>query len=207
MHYGCRSALGVSLQTSLELFILELGFTATDPFSISFQRYGHLVTDSWIKTIWEKCDNYKIEVTVRNVDLQSPREGDKWIMPILAAAGHSPEQLQRLNRVRLYQQALFLSDVTTASGRLIDPSRTQRRPRAEPWSRIRFPNQSPSDQDFSFWRESLLALHPIRGLGARIGPYRLVGHRVWEWWHDKEENFLLRCPAGAEFTSIYTQTG
>ena len=126
MHFGCKSSLGVLLQTSMELFILELGFSATDPFATSFRRYGNLVTDGWIKSIWEKCDHFKIDIKIGNVTLEPPREGDRWIMPVLAEAGHSPEQLVRLNRVRIHQQILFLSDITTASGRVVDVTRTRR---------------------------------------------------------------------------------
>ncbi len=56
MHYGCTTSVGMSLQTSMELFILELGFSATLPFSLSYKQYGVLVTNCWLKTVWEKCE-------------------------------------------------------------------------------------------------------------------------------------------------------
>lgn len=123
MHYGCTSSLGATLQTSMELFVLKLGFSATHPFTPSYCKYASLVTDSWIKSIWEKCDHFGIEVTICNIHLQPPCKGDAWIMPTLVAAGHTPEQLESLNRVRIYQQVLFISDVLTASGRIIEGDR------------------------------------------------------------------------------------
>jgi hypothetical protein len=34
-HYGCKSAIGLELQVSLELFIIELGMS-NEPFSVSY---------------------------------------------------------------------------------------------------------------------------------------------------------------------------
>lgn len=205
MHYSCPSSMGVVLQTSMELFILGLGFTASNPFSVPYKKYGLLVTDCWIKSMWEKCEHFNIDIKIRNIDLSPPREGDKWIMPVLAAAGHSPEQLQRLNRVRVHQQVLFLSDVLTASGWLLEDHTTQSRPGMTRWSGLRFPLQSPTQDDFEYWSESIRALHPIRGLGIRIGPYVRASHRIWGWWHDEELDLLFHSNQETQSVDLYKQ--
>ena len=113
-------------------------------------------------------------------------------MQVLADAGFSPEQLQRLNRVRIHQQVLFLSDILTASGRLIERDALDRRPGGSRWSRLSFPGQHPPEEDFDFWKVAVLSLHPIRGLGVIIGPYTSEGHRIWNWRLDEVHDRLLR---------------
>jgi hypothetical protein len=147
-HFGCPSSVGVELQTSIELFILELGVSFTHPFLAPYSKYAPMVTDCWIKTLWEKCDYFKVGIEVCNIGLMPLREGDRWIMPLLASAGHSPETLQRLNWVCIHQQALFISDVLTASGRTFEADCLQPRPQMSRWSRVRFPLQSPTQADF-----------------------------------------------------------
>ncbi len=112
-------------------------------------------------------------------------------MPLLAEAGHSPEQLQWLTLVRIYQQVLFLLGILTASGRLIEHHTMQPRLGEALWSCLCFPLQSPTQEDFKYWRESTKALHPIWGMGIRMGPYHLSGHQIWDWWHNKEHGLLL----------------
>ena len=45
-------------------------------------------------------------------------------MQMFVAAGFSKKDFIRLNRVRLHQQALFLSGVLGASGKILDPKYT-----------------------------------------------------------------------------------
>jgi hypothetical protein len=59
-HFGCRSGVGIQLQASMELLILEMGLTA-QPLQESYEKYGPRITHSWIKSIWEKVSKYKIE--------------------------------------------------------------------------------------------------------------------------------------------------
>jgi hypothetical protein len=53
MHYGCRTALGTELQTSLELLVVDLGLSF-QPFQVSYEHFGDWVTTSWLKRFWEK---------------------------------------------------------------------------------------------------------------------------------------------------------
>ena len=55
MHYGCRTALGTELQTSIGLLIVELGMSF-QPFLLSYTNFDHMVTTSWLKQVWENLD-------------------------------------------------------------------------------------------------------------------------------------------------------
>ena len=61
MHYGCRTALGTELQTSIGLLLIELGMSF-HPFLLSYANFGHMVTTSWLKQVWEKLDRFKFLV-------------------------------------------------------------------------------------------------------------------------------------------------
>jgi hypothetical protein len=114
MHYGCQSNLGLEMKASLELLILELGVTS-QPLQESYKKYGGWATHSWLKSLWEKCDLLDFRVEFREGIIKLPRERDRWIMLEFIRLGYSLKDLERLNRVRQYQQVLFLSCVLGAS--------------------------------------------------------------------------------------------
>lgn len=60
-------------------------------------------------------------LTTLSCELPFPREQDQWIVVAFEECGFSPKELATLNRVRLRQQALFLSDALCVQGKLIDP--------------------------------------------------------------------------------------
>ena len=79
MHYGCHSGLGLKMQASLELFMIELGLSH-QPFLIDYEKFGKLVTHCWLKTLWEKAAKFKIKITVETVKLPFPKRGDCWLL-------------------------------------------------------------------------------------------------------------------------------
>jgi hypothetical protein len=126
MHYGCHTALGTELQTSLELLVADLGLSF-QPFSVSYKHYGNWVTTCWLKRVWEKGDCYCFVPMVNNLVLIFPWEGDDWLMAWFIAADYKGEELLTLNRVQKHQQALFLSDILGASCGSVDKQYLQRR--------------------------------------------------------------------------------
>jgi hypothetical protein len=50
MHYGCRTAMGTKLQTSLRLLLVELGMSF-QPLQFSYADFGNMVTTSWLKRV------------------------------------------------------------------------------------------------------------------------------------------------------------
>ena len=128
MYYGCSTSVGLFLQTSMELLAIELGYSAS-PLQLDYGRHGHMVTHCWLKTVWKKLDRFKFQVQVHNVGLTPPRgEKDGWLMQRFEDAGYSLAELCRLNKVRIHQQVIFLSDVLRADGLRLDGKYLQRRP-------------------------------------------------------------------------------
>ncbi len=50
-HYGCRSGMGIQLQVSMELLIIELD-VAVQPLKESYEKFGKRVMHSWMKSVW-----------------------------------------------------------------------------------------------------------------------------------------------------------
>ena len=119
MNYGCKTRVGLNMQLSLELLTLEMGISS-QPLQESYKRYGSCITYGWFKSLWEKVDMFGIKVEVCNIPLLQPRKSDNRMMMELNRKGHSTEDLRRLNRVRVHQQVLVLSDVLGASGKSLN---------------------------------------------------------------------------------------
>jgi hypothetical protein len=70
-NYGCNSGLGIHLQTSMELMIVG-GGVSTQILSQPFQRYSKWVTNSWLKSVWEKVDLFNFKVEIKELPLKMP---------------------------------------------------------------------------------------------------------------------------------------
>ncbi len=70
--------------------------------------------------LWEKISMFGIRTIVADGGSDPPREGDRFLMQTFFEKSYSWETLLRLNWVRVYWQALFVSDILTASGTKID---------------------------------------------------------------------------------------
>ncbi len=70
-HYGCCTALGTKLQTSIELLLVELGMMF-QPLQLPYANFGNMVTISWLKQVWEKLDRFKFVLTVHNLCSRYP---------------------------------------------------------------------------------------------------------------------------------------
>ena len=115
------------MHTSVELLVIELGLS-TRPFVEDYDACQHWVTHSWLKSVWEKAAKLEIDIQLAQIPLQFPRECDSWIMAEFICMDYDTQSLCRLNRVRLHQQVIFLSDVMDASGRAIESKYLEERP-------------------------------------------------------------------------------
>ena len=115
------------MHTSVELLVIELGLS-TQPFAEDYDACQHWVTHSWLKSVWEKAAKLEIDIQLAQIPLQFPRERDSWIMAEFIRMDYDTQSLCRLNRVRLHQQVIFLSDVMDASGRAIESKYLEERP-------------------------------------------------------------------------------
>eukprot|EP00956_Cyclotella_meneghiniana_P022017 scaffold40896_cov41-Cyclotella_meneghiniana.AAC.6 len=179
MHYGCGSNVGIKSKISYRRLLLELGMSF-QPLQASFEKYGELVTWCWMVSLWEKCEKFGIKVVVSDVELEFP----------------SLKDLRKLNRVRLHQQVLFLSDIVNAAGSDLDERYLRRRPWAEKWSNLAFPKEKPASADFRLWAVAIRRVVPAGGLALRLGRRMHDGYKHWEWRINRREQYLLHYTGG-----------
>lgn len=192
MHFGCPSNVGLQMKTSFQQLVLELGLT-NQPFQEDFKQYKEWVTWSWMASLWEKCHAFELKVTIGQQTVKMQRERDKWLMAEFMRIGYVGVDLRCLNRVRLHQQALFLSDVIGVTGRSIDDRYLQLRPGTAQWSNLGYPTESPCAGDLRLWRQALQRLVPTGGLSVHLGRFLFDGYKQWEWKLGIADNTLTRC--------------
>jgi hypothetical protein len=190
-HYGSQTVVGKLMQSSMELFIIELGMSS-QPFAEDYNIGSYWTSHSWLKSVWEKVNRFHVEMFIGNVRIIPPRAGDDWLMKRFLSMGFSRTELIRLNRVRLAQQVLFVSDVLDAGGRALDRKYLLRRPHRDKWSSLCFPREMPSRKDYKLWRHALLQLRPGgRHSETRVREFVEEGHKIWEWRYDEEGQRLF----------------
>ena len=109
MHYGSQPGLGLNMQTSLELLIIDTGLSL-QPVTEDYDTCQHWVTSPWLKSVWEKASCFNIEIQLAPLPLQPPREQDTWIMAEFLQMGYYTHTLRQLNWARLYHQGKWESD-------------------------------------------------------------------------------------------------
>ena len=154
MHYGCPSSIGKFMKMSLNFMVLEMGIS-TQPLQESYSKYGSWVTLCWLKTVWEKCQLYGVVVEFSDVEAEPPRDGDQWLMRLFIRLGYTKVELEQLNRVRIFFQVLYLSDILCAEGKFLDRKYLIRRKAEEKWSKYNFPREKPRNKDIRLWRVAL----------------------------------------------------
>lgn len=121
---------------------------------------------------------FDISVEFTDISLSLPRDDDQWLMRMFKHAGFSKDDLCILNRVRIYQQVVFLSDVLGASGKVLDRRYLERRPVDVRWSKLVFPRERPTGPQFRLWRQALQAIIPQDGIPDRLGDPLHAGYKL-----------------------------
>jgi hypothetical protein len=98
VHSGCRSGLGIQVSITMELLLTELGLW-TQPLQESFISYGKWVTNTWLKSVWEKVDTFNIMVEVAPLHIKPPHMGERWFLQAVKESGvtcaSEPMQINR----------------------------------------------------------------------------------------------------------------
>jgi hypothetical protein len=112
---------------------------------------GVVTTHCWLRSFWEVVDKYWLSLEIEYKDIPLPRENDVTITSIAISQGFGDDELLSITRCRLACCSVFLSDMTGASGRYLDPTRGQLGIDYSPYTSYNFPREQPSQQDWSVW--------------------------------------------------------
>jgi hypothetical protein len=150
---------------------------------VSYEQYGEWVTTCWLKRVWEKVDHYGFDLSVHNLSVTFPQEGDDWLMAQFIAVGCSEKELQSLNRVRKHQQVLFLSNILEACGGTADKRYLQKRRGGELWSSMKFPCKDVTETKMGLWCRAIAQVVAYGPAQTSLGKLTTEGegHKVWEW--------------------------
>jgi len=96
-------------------------------------------------------------------------------------AGYPVAQVTQLNRVRKFQQVVFLSCVLGALGKHLEKRYLLQRPANCKWSTLKYPMEKPPRKEFVLWREALRQIAPECGILDRLGDHLHKGYTIWEW--------------------------
>ena len=140
--------------------------------------------------LWEKLSLLDIKAVFADIYPHFLQDGNQFLMQVLLWPGYKGETLRRLNKVRISQQVLFLSDILTALGGRVDPNTLSRRPRLEAWSKMQWLVEQPSESDLQLWHNAIRSLCPSRRGTRPVGPNSGILHRVW-WWFWNKNTFSL----------------
>lgn len=198
-HFDSPHSIGTTLRACLELIQLESGFLDC-PLLHSFHPIGHQLTPCWVRSLWQMLDYFNFQLHLAYPTLDIPRDGDIALIAIYLRLRPHAKDFISWNRVRLFLRAIFLSDITTADGKYIDPLYLHG-PVDEyrPMSSYDFPEERPSHYDWnvwtSFWSEYTLENDTLpRPLGRWLAP----SHRQHEWFYQADADILLhRVEGGA----------
>ena len=131
-----------------------------------------------------------MKAVVANLSSTFPRNGNQFIMQVLIQSGYSNKVLHHLNRVRVSQQLLFMSDVLTALGNKINPEVLTRRSPGEAWSNMTWPTKHPPESDFQLWWRDMLSICPSQTNHTQVGRFTGPTHRIWQWTWNKDKSTL-----------------
>ena len=186
----------------MELLVTELGLSLQS-LQESFKTYGRLITNSWIKSVWEKVSKFNIIVEIAPLPIGPPREGNKWFMQAVREFRVTdPGKWAIINRFCCHQQVIFLLDVLDAGGRCVDKKYLSRWEDHEVWSTILFPLKKPPRRHVVVWRSVIYSLPPRQRVQNCVSRFLSKGHKVWEWRFHKDLNCLLHLQGAV--MDIYT---
>ena len=102
----------------LESASIEVGI-GSNIFVQDYNKFGHLLTDSWVKTLWKFCHDNDIVLDGEYSWPTTLREHDAYLMQMLIDRNDdlfSLGEIRLINRCRLYLQLMSLSDACTGDG-------------------------------------------------------------------------------------------
>ncbi len=91
-HYHVSTNVSKKLNALLRYLQLQLG-TPHNPFTMDYNRWGHLALLSWVKMLWKPLHHFNIHLYMAYPTIPYPCECDQVIMEILFAHNHEPDMI------------------------------------------------------------------------------------------------------------------
>jgi hypothetical protein len=179
---------------SFEFLILELGMN-TNFAILDYNKYKCLATSCLVKSTWKFL--YDHNITLQH-DIKVPKNTvyDLPLMPEICRQNPSILELEEINQCRLYLQAYYISDLTSASGKKLLPEAMNGRQltlgRA---TQSHWPKQGlPGKKAWNTWRKFLKASILARGMNLKmdLGPWLQNDLYSCHWYFSPTSDSLIQ---------------
>jgi hypothetical protein len=146
-----------------------------------------MATISWLKHLWEFCEDSNIQLNATTPELTLAREGDAFLMEKFGSYGYHKTQLEQLNLCRLYCHATGLSDISTGIGQRIHPQSWEGQPNDTLGVEYSWPTHGqPTTNVWNLWRSAIrqcfLTLQPTQQIIRQLlGPWSTMTPKQWQW--------------------------
>jgi len=188
-HYHTPSNLSKKLDISLKYLQLQVG-TNKNPLLLNYDLWGHLAPLSWTKMLWRSIQHFQVDLHMKYEEIPYPREKDQVIMEIIISRTSSKSAVQSLNRCRVHLGALFLSDLVTADGTLLEQLVFESTSNGVK-SKYKFPREKPTKADWRRWGKFWTSYGTGgRRLQEELGKWKNLTHRKWRWFYNKKTKEL-----------------
>lgn len=197
-HIQKDSMVGKLLHSELEAANLELG-SGKHLFELDYSTWAFLLTDCWMKNLWEFCDKNDISLRGQYAKPNLPRQHDEFIMEALLSRYRdifSRSEILAINRCRLYMQVVSLSDIATGDGTRITKKAYRGISDSFRSSKWRWAVQiNPTPREWKLWRQALclFAHDSIRQTGTistPLGNWQDPGHQQYDWFYSLSSKFV-----------------
>ena len=158
-HYGTRTTLAKKLSASIKALQLKIGCIG-NPFDEKYYDLYLLATLYWDKSLWEQLHYYSLQIYLNYPPILLPHKSDALLVHLFWHAGYRSKQMQALNQCQMTLRLLFLTDITTTCGRLLETSLLLKPARQnKSVSKFVFPNEQPECSDWKYgWNSEQLSL-------------------------------------------------
>ena len=198
-HMKKKTMTGFFLQANLEQLRLEIGEN-DHILSKNYDNYADLIlTDSWIQNTWQFMSQHQLTLKEGTVNLPDRRYNDRSIMEHIRLQGtFSKNELQSINRCRIFLQAFTLSDIVESNGMKITEEAWWGQKKSCTFrSEIKWPLWGqPSKKEWKTWRTALRKTFCSRHhkkLDDPLGSWLpQQSFDKWTWFQDCESHLLYR---------------
>jgi hypothetical protein len=176
----------------MEALQLEIGCVGC-PLQEPFLPMGPLTIHCWLQSYWEVVDKYQLTLEIDYKDTPIPCECDVTITSIAIGEGFCDDEFFSITRCRLACCSVFLSDITKANGRHLDPTRGQPGVDYRHFTDYPFPREQALQQDWAVW-ERLWSnyCYADGSLPCSLGKWLHPTHQRWEWFYHPDQDVVVQ---------------
>jgi hypothetical protein len=193
--YGNRSSHITSslIRHSCEALKMELGLNGP-LFQHSPTVWHDVVTPSWVRFTWKFLHHYDICVRDDLPDFPMMRENDTLLMANFGRMLFPAMVLAKINRCRIFLQAVTIADITDGSGNKITEEAWHGKPSINLTPHLQWGWQPrPPESFWAAWRQALSKLCARHcELRTPLGRWTDAGQRRVIWWFDQASEALFQ---------------